>query len=271
MSEQNIALVTGASSGFGLLTAKKLVEAGYRVLGTSRSPGPETPSGFEMLELEVASTASVTACVNGVLERCGRIDLLVNNAGRGHRSLLEETSMQDAASVFETNFWGVVRVTNAVLPAMRARKSGLIINVSSLAGLVGAPGQGFYAASKHALEAYTETLRVELSHLPVEVSMVEPGFFRTGFRNAMIPPGPPIDDYDAIRPIVESKIEEGFSAAGDPEIVADAILSIARRGGEKMRHRIGEDAKRISRMKKWIPERLFMSGMLRNFGLDQTD
>lgn len=271
MAEQNIALVTGASSGFGFLTAKKLAEAGYRVFGTSRTPDTVTPSGFEMLALDVTSNESVTACVNTVLERCGRIDLLVNNAGRGHCSLLEETSMEDAASVFQTNFWGVVRVTNAVLPAMRARKSGLIVNVSSLAGLVGAPGQGFYAASKHALEAYTETLRVEIGHLPVEVSMVEPGFFRTGFKDSMFPAGPPIDDYDSIRPIVESKIDEGFAAGGDPEIVAEAILSIARSGAKRMRHRIGEDAKKIPRMKKWIPERLFMDGMRRNFGLDQTD
>jgi NAD(P)-dependent dehydrogenase (short-subunit alcohol dehydrogenase family) len=177
MSTPQVALVTGASSGFGLVTACLLAENGFAVFGTSRRMMPDA-AGVAMRQLDVTAPESITHCVQDILATAGRIDLLVNNAGQTHASFLEETPLAAARQVFETNFWGVVGVTNAVLPTMRARRCGRIINVSSLAGLIGAPGQGFYAASKHALEGYTETLQTEVASFNIAVSLVEPRFLR---------------------------------------------------------------------------------------------
>src|SRR6516164_6479913 len=137
MSEQ-IALVTGASSGFGQLAARRLAKSGFKVFGTSRQKRADE-NGVEMLELDVRSSISVDDCVRTVLARSGRIDVLVNNAGEAHASLAEETSLDDAMRLFDTNFWGVVRVTNAVLPGLRSQRAGIIINVGSLAGRLGVP------------------------------------------------------------------------------------------------------------------------------------
>ena len=151
MNESRIALVTGASSGFGEQIARVLSESGFRVFGTSRNPKPDE-NDWEWVTLDVTSQESIEQCVAEVKEKAGTIDLLVNNAGRSHFSVIEETSVDDARQMFEINFWGVVHLTSAVLPIMREKRSGKIINVGSLAGLVGTPGQGVYAASKHALE-----------------------------------------------------------------------------------------------------------------------
>ena len=175
---KKVALVTGASSGFGRLTAEHLLRDGYRVFGTSRRELPDTERGVEMLTLDVRSEESVRECVGRVLQTAGRIDLLVNNAG-----LLvtvgpdEEVSPEEAQLLFETNFFGVTRMTHAVLPSMRSRRSGRIVNVSSLAGLLAVPGQALYSATKFAVEGYSEALRQELMPYGITVSLVEPGFF----------------------------------------------------------------------------------------------
>ena len=179
VTEKKVALVTGVSSGFGRLIARRLHECQYRVFGTSRRKDTIADSGVEMLMLDVRSEDSVRACVSTVLDSEEGIDVLVNNAGTTHLSLAEETNLDEARAVFETNFFGIVRMTNAVLPAMRARKSGRIINVCSMAGLVAIPGQAFYTASKFALEGYGEALRYEVEPFRIHVSLIEPGFDRT--------------------------------------------------------------------------------------------
>ncbi len=268
MAEKPIALVTGASSGIGQLTARKLNGAGYLVFGTSRNPSPCID--IEMLPLDVTSASSIQECVDSILEREGRIDLLVNNAGRSHRSLIEETSIEDAREIFEINFWGLAAMTNAVLPVMRSQNSGVIVNVSSLAGLVGTPGQGFYAASKHAIEGYTETLRVEIGHLPIRVCLVEPGFHKTPLEEKMLPPRETISDYDPVRSTIEETIASSFAEGDDPEEVADAIVTLASAAEGTMRRRVGSDARKIPRMKKWFPEKVFIDGMRRHFKLPES-
>jgi len=268
MKNQEIALVTGASSGFGLLTARRLAESGFRVFGTSRRPEQvEKEAGIEMLPLDVTSTDSVRACVDTVLERCGHIDLLVNNAGQMQGGLVEETSIEDACSVFDVNFWGTVRMINAVLPGMRARDVGKIVNVSSVSGLVGSPGQGFYAASKHALGGFTEALDAELGNFAIDLFLVEPGFFRTALHEGRIQASETIPDYDPIRSILESNLATSFSEGGDPEEVAQVILAIALGKKTGLHHLVGKDAKQVSRLRKWLPEGLFRRGLRRNFGL----
>ena len=154
-----VALVTGASSGIGLAVAERLAQAGYRVYGTSRRQAEEGRFHFSMLALDVTRDASVDGAVSELIAREGRIDLLVNNAGFGlEPAAAEESSMAQAQALFDTNFMGVVRMTRAVLPHMRAQKKGRIINISSILGVVPMPYVALYAASKHAVEGYTEAL-----------------------------------------------------------------------------------------------------------------
>jgi NAD(P)-dependent dehydrogenase (short-subunit alcohol dehydrogenase family) len=266
MRNQKVALVTGASSGFGELTSRLLAQSGFKVFGTSRrqsAPG----GGVEMLELDVTSQASVDACIHTMLARSHGIDVLVNNAGQTHASLVEDTPIETAMGVFDTNFWGVVRVTHAVLPTMREQRSGLIVNVSSLAGLVGVPGQGFYAASKHALEGYTETLHTELQQFNIRVSLVEPGFFRTHLHHSMSHVSRQIPDYESMRSTIESEIAEAISGGGDPRDVARKIVQVARSRRPKLRYRVGRDATWVPRWKMWVPESWFTAAMLRRFHL----
>jgi NAD(P)-dependent dehydrogenase (short-subunit alcohol dehydrogenase family) len=266
MRTQRVALVTGASSGFGLLTAQSLAARGFRVFGTSRTSATG-PDRVEMLELDVTVDASVDACARAVLSRTGRIDVLVNNAGRTHASVVEETPRAVAAGVFETNFWGVVRMTNAVLPAMRAARAGTIINVSSLAGLVGVPGQAFYAASKHALEGYSESLQVELRSFNISVVLVEPGFFSTNLHHALQRAGTPIPDYDALRATLEHVLTEATTQGGNPQQVADLVTAVADQRRPALRYRIGRDARWVPRLKTWLPQPWFEAGMRRRFRL----
>lgn len=268
MVTEKVALVTGASSGFGQLTARRLVENGFTVFGTSRQRLP-SGEGIEMLELDVTVTDSVESCVQTVLAHRERLDILVNNAGETHASLIEETPLEVAMRVFDTNFWGVVRVTNAVLPLMRRQRSGRIINVSSLAGLVGVPGQAFYAASKHALEGYTESLQAELQQFHIRVSLIEPGFFRTNLHHSMARVSHRIPDYDSVRATIESVLMDAMSGGGDPGKVAANIVAVAASRRPNLRYRVGTDAQWVPRLKAWLPERWFIRGMRRRFRLDR--
>lgn len=271
MPNGRVALVTGASSGFGQLTARLLAKSGLQVFGTSRRP-LASGDGVEMLELDVTSSASIETCVRMVLARGERIDVLVNNAGEAHASLIEETPLDAAMHVFDTNFWGVVRMTSAVLPAMRTQRAGLIINVGSLAGLVGVPGQGFYAASKHALEGYTETLHAELQPFNIRIALIEPGFFRTELHRSMVRAVDRIPDYDDVRPVLEAALTDAIARGGDPAIVARTIATVAAmRLAPKLRYRVGTDAVWVPRLKAWLPERWFFWGMQRRFRLNRAD
>lgn len=176
----DVVLVTGASTGIGRETARRLVAAGYRVFGTSRKGGPDF-DGVEHVALDVCDDASVEAAVAGVVARAGRIDVLVNNAGYLEAGAVEEVPLDRARAQLETNLFGVARMIRAVLPAMRARRSGRIVTVSSLAGLVPVPFWGWYNASKFAVEGLCETLRQEVSPFGVHVSLVEPGAIKTPF------------------------------------------------------------------------------------------
>jgi NAD(P)-dependent dehydrogenase (short-subunit alcohol dehydrogenase family) len=174
-----IVLVTGASSGFGLCIAAYLAERGYRVYGASRSA--TTASGATPLALDVTNDASVAQVIESILRREGRLDVLVNNAGFGIAGAIEDTSIEEAITQFEVNFFGVVRMCRAALPAMRRQRSGYIVNIGSIAGLVAIPYQGLYSASKFALEGLSEALRLEAGPFGVRVVLIEPGDYHTSF------------------------------------------------------------------------------------------
>jgi NAD(P)-dependent dehydrogenase (short-subunit alcohol dehydrogenase family) len=181
-TDRPVALVTGASSGIGKETALALVAPGFHVVGTSRDTSRVTPlDGVTFLDLDVAGDAAVTAAVQEVSERFGRIDVLVNNAGAGSMGAAEETSVEQAQAVFDTNVFGVMRMVNEVLPHMRAQRRGRIINISSVLGFLPQPYMAAYAASKHAIEGYTESLDHEIRDHGVRALIVEPAYTRTGF------------------------------------------------------------------------------------------
>ncbi|WP_341531058.1 SDR family NAD(P)-dependent oxidoreductase [Nostoc sp. UHCC 0302] len=182
-----------------------MAQEGYCVFGTSRKEH-QASQGVEMLRLDVTSDSSVQSCIKQLLTQTNRIDLLINNAGQIHASMIEETSLEQAKEIFETNFWGIVRLTNAVLPVMRQQRSGHIINISSVAGLIGAPGQGFYSASKFALEGYSEALSVELDPFNINVSLIEPGYFKTNFNQSMLQAAFAYADYDTARDVIGSSV-----------------------------------------------------------------
>jgi NAD(P)-dependent dehydrogenase (short-subunit alcohol dehydrogenase family) len=263
---EQVALVTGASSGIGGATARLLAEGGFRVFGTSRRERRDE-DGVEMLVLDVQSDASVDRCVAEVLARAGRIDVLVNNAGIEHVGVAEETTMEEARAVFETNFFGVVRMTNAVLPGMRARRQGRIVNVGSLAAWVGEPGEAFYSASKHALAGYTEALRHETWPLGIHVSLVEPGAFATNvIHAASVTPGT-ITDYDAVREAARRTLHESIHRGGDPRVVARLILEITRVRSPRRRYGAGREATWLPYLKVLLPQSLFDRLLRRGFGL----
>jgi NAD(P)-dependent dehydrogenase (short-subunit alcohol dehydrogenase family) len=172
-------LITGASSGIGFAIAKQLSEQGHTVFGTSRNPKPNLNLPFTMLELDVTNDASVQACVQRVIELSTDLDILINNAGYDLYGAAEETSDSELRAQLETNFFGAVRMTQAVLPHMRERRAGKVIQLSSVGGLFALPMNSAYAASKFALEGYSEALRYELLPFHVYVSLIEPGQVNT--------------------------------------------------------------------------------------------
>ena len=237
-------LITGASSGFGKLIVSELVAAGHRVAGTMRDINGRNASaatdlramGVDIFEVDVTDDASVQAGVAAAEATLGQIDALINNAGVGAHGLQESFSADDFQRIFDINVFGVQRMVRAVLPQMRGRNNGLILNISSLLGRIALPFYGPYNASKWALEALTENYRAELSSFGVEVALVEPGGFPTGFINNLVRPS--LRDRDtsygdmAHAPAASLAAFEGFLAANpqqDPQLVADAVLGVVER------------------------------------------
>lgn len=229
-------LITGASRGIGLATATLLAQQGYTVFGTSRQPQSRTLNGFTLLRLDVRDQDSVQDCVQTVIAQAGNINILINNAGISLSGAVEEASAEDARQLFETNFFGVIRVTNAVLPHMRQAKRGHIINISSLAGIIGVPYLGMYAASKHALEGYSTSLRYELRQFGIHVSLVQPGDIQTGI--VALSHSNPVADYDGIRGRVTAVHDANVGNGPAPEKVARVILRAIQSDKPKLHYTV---------------------------------
>lgn len=234
---EKVVLVTGASGGAGRHIAGTLAKHGFRVFGTSRNPKNDTLDGFAMLPLDVTDDDSVANCVTRVIEQAGRIDVLVNNAGIELLGAIEETSIDEAKKVFETNFFGVARMNNAVLPHMRQQRSGMIITLSSVAGLAAGAFQGYYCASKHAIEGYHEALLLELEPFNIQVKLIEPGIFKSGIAANRVDPVNKIADYDEARDKATDTWVRYIENDKMPvEKVANTALHIAQGKSRKMRH-----------------------------------
>ena len=268
-SDRKVVLVTGASSGLGRATAVMLAGQGHRVFGTSRRPSSGVLPGVEMLVLDVREDASVDEAVRGVLNRAGRIDVLVNNAGYLLSGAIEETTIEEAKAQFDTNFFGAVRMVGAVLPSMRAHGGGRIVNIGSLAGLIGVPFEGFYSASKHAIEGYTASLRHEVRPFGIHVSMVEPGFFRSELSGAKQAPALAAPGYEAARGRAMASFEAAIDHGPDPALVAAAIARIIVTQGPRLHYRVGRDAAWVPVMMALLPQTMFERGLRRRFRLDR--
>lgn len=269
MEKRKIALVTGASSGIGQATAELLAKAGYKVYGTSRRGAEASGGAFEMLPLDVTSDASVDAAVGRLMQLEGRIDLLVNNAGFGVAPAgAEESSMEQARSIFDTNFFGLIRMTRAVLPHMRRQGSGRIINIGSVLGFLPMPYGALYAATKHAIEGYSESLDHELRTRGIRVSVIEPAYTKTPFDANLLEPDAKLEEYRAIRSAVSQRVKEVMATADLPDVVAEVVLKAANAAQPKLRYTAGGLASRLRLLRKYAPAGLMDAGIRKDLRLD---
>lgn len=257
-----VVLVTGVSSGIGLAVAGTFAAKGFEVFGTSRNPERTAPiPGVELVKLDVTEAASVTEAVSTVIQRAGRIDILVNNAGFGVIGAAEESSIAQAQQLFDTNFFGLVRLTREVLPYLRAQGSGRIINISSVLGFMPAPYGALYAASKHAVEGYSESLDHETREFGVRVSVVEPAYTTTSFETNAADVDSPIASYAATRENVRQVLTEAVQTGDDPAVVAQVVLKAATSRKPKVRYPAGPMARRLSLLKRYAPATLLDKGI----------
>ncbi|SKB74095.1 SDR family NAD(P)-dependent oxidoreductase [Luteibacter sp. 22Crub2.1] len=258
-------LVTGASSGFGLLLATKLQKDGYDVIGTSRQP--EKYAGkvpFKLLRLDLDDDSSIKAFIQELFGYTKRLDVLVNNAGYMVTGIAEETPLDVGRQQFETNFWGTVKITNALLPHFRKQKSGQIVTVSSIVGLIGPPNLSFYSASKHAVEGYFKALRFELNQFNIKVSVVEPVWFKTSLgENAVTSVGNSIADYDAYRRQVRAVTQKGIDEAEEPGAVVTTIAKIISGKSPRFSNPVGKMTGMILFLQAYAPK-IFEGSILKS-------
>jgi len=233
-------LVTGASSGFGLMVANQLHKSGYTVIGTSRNPKKHQSSvPYKLLELDIADSNSISNFAKQLFSEVKKLDVLINNAGFYLSGLAEETTIEQGRKQLETNFWGTVKLTNELLPHFRKQRFGKIITVGSIMGLISFPSAAYYSASKHALEGYFKALRFELNEFNIKVAMVEPSGFKTNVINNSISAERKIDDYSSYRKKVEAFAEDLFSKAPEATPVIEVLLKLVEEKNPKFSHPVG--------------------------------
>ena len=260
MAQNKVAVVTGSSSGFGLLTVVELAKAGFFVVATMRAPqrrtrldaalssaGNNLVSQIDVRQLDITNFEKIPSAISEIVRDHGRIDVLVNNAGFAVGGFAEDVLLEELRLQLETNFFGQVAVTKAVLPTMRAQRSGHVIMLSSILGLMGQPVISSYCASKHALEGWSEALRIELRSLGIKVVLVEPGAYKTDIwtRNVLVSRGSTDDsspNKERSRSYVAG-VKESKQEMADPVEVAHLITRLAQDPNPRLRYRAGRDAK----------------------------
>jgi NAD(P)-dependent dehydrogenase (short-subunit alcohol dehydrogenase family) len=263
------ALVTGASSGIGEATAERLAKGGYKAYGTSRRGALVGQRSFEMLPLDVTSDESVEATVSEVLRLEGRIDVLVNSAGFSVAPAgAEESSIEQARSIFDTNFFGIVRMIRAVVPHMRHQGGGRIINIGSVLGFLPMPYMALYAATKHAIEGYSESLDHELRTRGIRVSVIEPAYTKTQFDANLLEADSKLDEYREIRAALGKKLKEVLAGADEPGDVADVVLEAATAASPKLRYTAGGIASRVRFLRRFAPAGVLDAGIRKDLRLD---
>ncbi|MGY2441014.1 SDR family NAD(P)-dependent oxidoreductase [Pseudomonas sp. SDO52101_S400] len=249
-------LITGASSGFGLMLATTLHQQGFNVVGTSRNPEKYASTvPFKLLRLDIDDDSSIRSFTDELFKNIKTLDVLVNNAGYMVTGIAEETPVEVGRQQFETNFWGTVKVTNAVLPQLRKQKNGQIITVSSIVGLIGPPNLSYYSASKHAVEGYFKSLRFELNQFNINVSVVEPGWFKTSLGlNAHSVTDSKIADYDLYRTKVNLVTQKGIDEAESPHAVVSTIIKLIGTKEPKFSNPVAKMAGMILFLQSYLPK-----------------
>ena len=246
--------VTGTSRGLGLEIVKQLLDRGDNVAATTRSAerlgaALGTHDRLLTIELDLTDEKAVAAAVRDTVDRFGRIDVVVNNAGYGFLAAVEEVTDADARQMFDVQIFGVWNVLRAVLPSLRARRGGHIVNVSSILGLTSFPGWGLYCAGKYALEGLTESLAAEVAGDGVKVTLVEPGYMRTDFlrTQSLGLPESTVPGYEAVREMTEAHLAMPGTQLGDPVKAAAAVIAVATTGGAPLHQLLGSDSYQLAK------------------------
>lgn len=264
-----VILITGASSGIGKAIGEFLTIKGFVVYGTSRNPLNYKDSKFTLLTLDVSDQNSIKNTVSEIINKEGKLDVLINNAGKGITGPVEETPLEEIKKAFDTNFFGVINVCNGVLPEMRKQKKGLIINISSIAGYMGLPYRGIYSASKSALSIYSEVLSLETKQFGVTVVDVAPGDFATNIAAGRYhTPLFKDSNYKEHYAKVLKQIDEEVNTGLQPELIAKVIYKIIGKRKPKVRYRVGTFMQRYAiHIKRLMPDRVYEKLMMKHYKL----
>jgi short-subunit dehydrogenase len=265
---QKTAFVTGASSGIGKAAALALIRAGYRVIGTSRKAAPgEIRDGIRMIACDVTSDTSVVEAVALAHAELGRIDLLVNNAGYAVSGAAEESSVEQVRALFDTNFLGVVRVTNEVLPIMRRQAYGRILNIGSVVGLIPGPFGAYYTASKHAIEGYSESLDHEVRAFGIRVAVIEPWATKTSIETNSPQGDRPVAAYRETFARYQAAFDAAMANGDTADNVAETILAAAQARKPRLRYPSGSAARQTSFARRFLPRGLFDRILRKQFNI----
>ena len=270
MSSSSVVVVTGASSGIGRAAAEMFVARGCRVFGTARDlrKAPVLP-GVEFVEMDVRDEGSVQRGIESVIDRATRIDVLVNNAGMMMIGAVEETATAEAAELFDTNVFGLLRTTRAVLPYMREQRRGRIVNVSSVLGVLPAPYMGLYSATKHAVEGLSESLDHEVRQFGIRATLVQPAFTRTGLDANAPRVKARIGGYDRERELVSLSVADSVSNAPEPHGVAGTIVEAAL-GPWRMRCTPPGQASLLTKLRRFMPAGPVDASLRKQLGLGSS-
>jgi short-subunit dehydrogenase len=268
-TSSKIVLITGGSSGIGKSIGEFLSEKNYKVYGTSRKPGKINDLAFELVPLDVTKKETITSAIRYIIQKEGRIDVLINNAGVGITGPIEETPEEEIKKAFETNYFGPLNVTKAVLPQMREQGGGLIINITSIAGYMGLPYRGIYSATKGALELTTEAFRMELKDFHIKMTNVAPGDFATNiaagrFHAPVLESSPYRKSYKNTLEIMNKHVDAGK----DPLVMAKVIYKIIQTPDPKGHYKVGEPLQKFSiALKRILPDKVYEKMLLKHYKL----
>ena len=260
-----VVLITGASSGIGKVTAEYLSHKGFIVYGTCRNPKQKNQP-FTLLPLDLNNIDTIDLAIEAIVKKEGRIDVLINNAGTGITGPIEETPTDEMRKAFATNFFGTIDVIKAVLPQMRKQKSGLIINITSIAGYMGLPFRGIYSASKSALERVTESIRMEVKKFGIEITNIAPGDFATNIAAGRY--HTPVFEKSPYKKVYQKNLDlmdEHVNSGGDPIEIAKKIYNIVKKPNPKIHYKVGSFLEEISIILKQILPNKIYEKMIMNY------
>mgnify|MGYP003639756120 CR=1 FL=1 len=264
-----VVLITGGSSGIGKSIGEFLTQKGFVVYGTSRSPERYPESKFNLVKLDVSDTTTIKEAITTVIGQSGRLDVLINNAGAGITGPIEEIPDSEIQRNFETNFFGPIRVIKAVLPQMRVQNSGLIINITSIAGYMGLPYRGVYSASKGALELITEAFRMEIKEFNIVMTNVAPGDFATNIAAGRYH-APVLEHSPYKKPYGDtlSLMDAHVSGGKDPQLMAEAIYKVITTEKPKIHYKVGEFMQKFSiLLKRILPDKVYENMLMKHYKL----